>query len=109
MKSIWADFRYAIRRLAKEPSLAVMVAVVLGLGIGANATVFSMVKGLLKPELPIRDQESVVLLWPVNARRGLDRTTMSPGARCPPETSPIRAPAHARSRASLPIRVTAST
>ncbi len=79
MTSIGADVRYAVRRLVKEPGLAAVIAVVLGLGIGANATIFSVVKSLLLPELPIRDQETIALLWSVNAQRGLDRTTMSPG------------------------------
>src|SRR5919108_1855605 len=45
-----SDMRYAIRALAKNPTFSLTVISVLGLGIGLNATVFSMLKGVaLRP------------------------------------------------------------
>ena len=44
------DFRYAFRSLARARGLALTVIVTLALGIGANAAIFSVVRGvLLKP------------------------------------------------------------
>jgi hypothetical protein len=44
------DFRYAIRSLSRTPGFALAVILTLGLGIGANTAIFSVVRGvLLKP------------------------------------------------------------
>jgi macrolide transport system ATP-binding/permease protein len=49
-RDFMSDVRYAIRALAKNPIFSLTVISVLGLGIGLNATVFSMLKGVaLRP------------------------------------------------------------
>jgi len=42
----WSDVRYAVRALAKNPVFALAVVSVLALGIGLNAAVFTMLKGI---------------------------------------------------------------
>ena len=39
------DFRYALRSLSSVKGLAITVIVTLALGIGANAAIFSVVRG----------------------------------------------------------------
>jgi predicted permease len=46
LHNLMSDVRYAIRTLAKNPAFALTVVGVLTLGIGLNATVFTMVKSL---------------------------------------------------------------
>jgi hypothetical protein len=41
------DMRFAVRSLLRAKGLAATVIVTLGLGIGANAAVFSVVRGVL--------------------------------------------------------------
>src|SRR5580765_4095166 len=41
-----SDVRYAVRALVKHPGFAVTVIAVLTIGIGLNATVFTMLKGM---------------------------------------------------------------
>ena len=53
------DLRYALRGLRTNPGLAAVVAITLGLGIGANATMFGIVdRLLLRPPPFLRDPES---------------------------------------------------
>jgi len=56
------DFRYAIRSLARSRGFAIAVILTLGLGIGANTAIFSVVRGVLLKPLPHRDGDRLVYL-----------------------------------------------
>jgi putative ABC transport system permease protein len=56
------DFRYAIRSLSRTPGFAIAVILTLGLGIGANTAIFSVVRGVLLKPLPHRDGDRLVYL-----------------------------------------------
>jgi hypothetical protein len=47
------DMRFAVRSLLRAKGLAATVIVTLGLGIGANAAIFSVVRGVLPVEAPL--------------------------------------------------------
>ena len=46
------DFRYAFRTLTKAPGLSLVIVLSLGLGIGANTTIFSWLSGVVFRPLP---------------------------------------------------------
>ena len=70
----WAmDFRQAFRRLARQPLFTGIVLLTLGLGVGANAALFSVVNRLLLQPLPYAEPERLVRLSnEVASRAGTD-------------------------------------
>jgi len=56
------DLGVAARTLARQPAYATVAIVTLALGIGANAAVFSVVRGVLARPLPYADAPRTVLL-----------------------------------------------
>src|SRR5512145_1165582 len=56
------DIRYAIRSLTRARGFALAVVLTLGLGIGANTAIFSVVRGVLLKPLPHRDGDRLVYL-----------------------------------------------
>src|ERR1700733_4352196 len=56
------DLRYAIRILRQNPGFALTAIVSIALGIGANATIFSLADGLVFRPLPVPNASQVVTL-----------------------------------------------
>jgi len=52
MGSLWQDLRFGLRGLSRHPSLTAVAVVSLGLGIGANATAFTWLRGFVLRPLP---------------------------------------------------------
>ncbi len=63
------DLRFAVRSLLREKGLTLTVILTLALGIGANAAIFSVVRGVLLRPLVNRDQDT--LLYIRQSARGI--------------------------------------
>lgn len=62
IKGLSQDIRYALRQLQRSPGFLIATIVTLGLGIGANTAMFSMVNSLLFRPLPVPDPQHLVSL-----------------------------------------------
>lgn len=60
VESILADVRYALRRVGKAPAFSVITILIMGLGIGANAAIFSLIDAVMLRSLPVRQPEELV-------------------------------------------------
>jgi putative ABC transport system permease protein len=74
-----ADLRQAARALAKGRSASLAAILVLGVGIGANSAVFSVVDAVLLRGLPLREPERLVMVWDTKPQLSLTRERPSPG------------------------------
>src|SRR3989442_2597718 len=54
------DVKFAVRSLSRAKGLAVTVILTLALGIGANAAIFSVVRGVLLRPLVNRDEDRLL-------------------------------------------------
>jgi predicted permease len=61
-ENLWQDLRFASRMLAKQPGFTAMAILSLGLGIGANTAVFTLMNDLLLKDLPVDDPEHLVAI-----------------------------------------------
>lgn len=68
MGTLWQDVRYGLRMLARNPGFTAVVILVLGLGIGAATSVFSIVNGVLLQSLPYKDPDRLVMLFSTYAK-----------------------------------------
>lgn len=57
------DLRYAMRSFTKNPAFFLAAILSLALGIGANATIFSIANAILYRRLPVRDASTLVSLY----------------------------------------------
>ena len=54
------DWKYAWRQIRNRPAFAVVIVFLIGIGIAANATIFTLVDALLLRKLPVRNPDELV-------------------------------------------------
>src|SRR5215467_1258129 len=83
------DLKYALRTLARAKGLAATVIVTLALGIGANAAIFSLVRGVLLRPLVNEDENRLIYIRQSAMGMGSDNVNFSV-----PEIQDIKASIH---------------
>ena len=73
-----ADARYGGRLLRRDLAFSIVAILTLGLGIGANSAIFSVIKAVLLQPLPYDDADRLVLVWERHTALGKDRDPVAP-------------------------------
>ena len=77
VEALARDIRFALRALLRAKGLAITVMVTLALGIGANAAIFSVVRGVLLRPLVNRDEDRLVYIRQSAPGIGAENMTFS--------------------------------
>ena len=75
--ALFGDLRVALRSLGRFPALWVTVALTLALGIGANAAIFSILRGVLLRPLMNRDEDRLIYIQQSAPGLQVDNATFS--------------------------------
>src|SRR5580698_502081 len=79
LTSIWRDLRYALRTLGRNPGFACVSVLALGLGIGANSAIFTVVNSVLLQPLHFDKPEQLIVVRERNLKAGFPQFSLSPG------------------------------
>lgn len=81
LEMLMQDVKYALRTLVKRPAFAIITVLTLGVGIGANAAIFSAVRAVLFRPLPFPAAEEIVQVYSTL----LSRPSATGGTASPPD------------------------
>ena len=65
---LFLDIRFGLRILSRAPFVTIFIALVLGLGVGANAAMFGVLNGLLLHAVPYPDAQALVFVSSIDAQ-----------------------------------------
>lgn len=78
MSTLVSDVRYSFRSLLKNPGLTLAAVLSLGLGIGANTTIFTWVQAVLFRPIPLAADPSTIRIAAMENREGQSRSWSYP-------------------------------
>jgi putative ABC transport system permease protein len=79
LEELAQDLGHGFRALAHHRAFSIVAVLTLGLGIGANTAVFSVVDAVFLQPLPYADADRLVVVWEDDTAHGYPRDTPAPG------------------------------
>jgi macrolide transport system ATP-binding/permease protein len=70
LEDLWRDVFYALRAFRRTPTITAAALLSLGLGIGANTAIFSVVNTYLLRPMPVDDPDNLVAIYLTSPHRG---------------------------------------
>ena len=70
MDTFVQDLKYAVRMLLKKPGFTLVAVLSLTLGIGANTTIFTIVKAVFLHIIPVNDPDRAIMVFSSASSRG---------------------------------------
>ncbi len=77
MNTLLQDIRYGFRMLLKYKGFTAIAVIAIGLGVGANTAIFSLVNGVLLRPLPFPDAERIIYFEGKNPTSGIPESNVS--------------------------------
>ena len=77
MNTLLHDIRYGVRMLLKHQGFTAVAVIALGLGIGANTAIFSLVNGVLLRPLPFPNSDRIIYFEGKNPAAGITDSNIS--------------------------------
>ncbi|MCI0657310.1 MAG: ABC transporter permease, partial [Acidobacteria bacterium] len=77
MGTLLQDLRYGFRTFIRMPGVTAIAVLTMGLGIGINTAVFSLVNVLMFRPFPYPDGERLVQIWENNLPKGWDESSVA--------------------------------
>lgn len=77
MGILFKDLKFGARMLLKKPGFTLTAVLTIALGIGANATIFSFVNGILLRPLPYKEADRLAIPISFNVGRGTDEGSIT--------------------------------
>jgi putative ABC transport system permease protein len=77
LEVLWQDLRFGWRMLRRSPGFAIVAVLTLAIGIGATATIFSVINSVLLRPLPFPDSQRIVWIWETDENRNVHRGVAS--------------------------------
>ncbi len=79
MDQFYRDLQYAARTLRQNPGYAIAAILALALGIGGNASIFSVINTVLLRPLPYGSPERIVRIYETNPAQNVAEMNVAPG------------------------------
>jgi putative ABC transport system permease protein len=77
LEGLFRDVRYGVRMLLKHKGFSAVAIIALGLGIGANTAIFSLVNGVLLRPLPFPNSDRIIYFEGKNPAAGITDSNIS--------------------------------
>src|SRR5262245_50665059 len=71
------DLKYAFRTFTRRPLFTAVILLTLGLGIGSNVAIFSVVNAVLLRALPFKEPDRLAFVWTHLPKTNVERSLVS--------------------------------